>query len=100
MAASGRYERLLKALVRPVRGLDLKEFRFARAQQLSLFLVVVAIVVVAVTAAENTGAGFIPRNAAIDGMAGLVFAAFIVDRLLPFIPPVLAQTGTGTAAMT
>ncbi len=60
------------------------EVRIKAAQVVTLVLVIVA---VALAYVLTTGAGFKPRNDAIDGLAALVIGAFVVDRLLPFIPP-------------
>jgi hypothetical protein len=60
------------------------EVRFEAAQLVTLVLVFIAVFLAYVL---TSGAGFTPRNDAIDGLAGLAIGAFVVDRLLPFIPP-------------
>lgn len=37
----------------------------------------------------SSGDGLVPRVATVDGLAGLVVGAFLVDRLLTFMPPTL-----------
>ena len=52
--------------------------------------VMLAMVAVSVVAAllDAKGAGFAPRVDAIDALAGLTIGAFVVDRLLTFVPPI------------
>lgn len=50
--------------------------------------VVSAAVGVALATLFNSGDGFTPRVESIDALAGIVIAAFVVDRLLTFVPPI------------
>jgi len=56
-----------------------------RAARVAVGLLVVA---VALAALGDEGAGFVPRVATLDALAGLAIGAFVVDRLLTFVPPV------------
>lgn len=60
------------------------------------FLFAALLVAVSVAAAmfTSTGDGFKPRIATVDGLAGLVVGAFLVDRLLTFLPPTIRKTRT------
>jgi len=54
------------------------------AGAVSFVLVAIALLVAALI---DKGDGFTPRVDALDALAGLTFGAFIVDRLLTFVPP-------------
>jgi hypothetical protein len=58
------------------------------AAGLSAFLLVAGLVLAAVAGDAD---GFAPRIATIDALAGLVVGAFVVDRLLTFIPAWMAD---------
>jgi hypothetical protein len=58
------------------------------AYVVTALLVGVAIVLALV---DGEGDGFLPRVATIDALAGLTLAAFLVDRLLTFVPPLGAR---------
>jgi hypothetical protein len=64
-------------------------FRASRAAVVSVGLVLAAIFLAAVT---KSGDGFAPRVPTIDALAGLAAGAFLVDRLLTFVPPWPADT--------
>jgi hypothetical protein len=66
-------------------------FKPSPAVWLSVLLLTIAI---GATVIFSGGDGFAPRVPTLDALAGLVIAAFAVDRLLTFIPPFLAR-GTG-----
>jgi hypothetical protein len=52
-------------------------------------LTIVSVVVgLALATLLDRGTGFTPRVESIDALAGLVIAAFVVDRLLTFVPPI------------
>ena len=64
------------------------QFGVSPAAGLSMVLVIIATLV---TVIVSGGDGFTPRIPTVDALAGLVIAAFAVDRLLTFIPPLLAH---------
>ena len=64
------------------------DFKVSPAAGLSIGLLAIAI---GVTVVVSGGDGFTPRVPTLDALAGLVVAAFAVDRLLTFIPPILAD---------
>src|SRR5450755_4249796 len=66
---------------------------FNPAALLSIGLLVIGVGIAALT---KSGAGFTPRVPTIDALAGLAVAAFVVDRLVTFIPPVPASKVKGT----
>jgi hypothetical protein len=70
-------------------------FRVSPAAGLSMGLVAVAI---GATVILSGGDGFSPRVPTLDALAGLAVAAFAVDRLLTFIPPLLAANKPGERA--
>src|SRR5688572_23577206 len=63
-------------------------FSVSQAARLSMGLLTIAI---GATVIFSGGDGFTPRVPTLDALAGLVIAAFAVDRLLTFIPPVVAD---------
>ncbi len=75
----------------------------ARAEQLApqfgpflLMIVLVGASIAAVTVVwPSSGNGFTPRVATVDGLAGLVVGAFLVDRLLTFLPPTVSRYRDG-----
>ena len=62
-----------------------------------LTLVLVAVGVIAAVLAGK-GDGFRPRVVTLDALAGITMGAFIVDRLLTFIPPAIARENAAQRA--